>query len=122
MKKMKIYRCTEDEKPIGYRNWARTRFNRLNYGESKMKKIDRQIFMAVAIAGLGATQSIAAVLVDYNPDQIGSVSAPIVGLGATSNDYLLTASGATGTLDKNFNGNNQEQFAFGNPDTAQDAA
>ena len=87
-----------------------------------MKKIDRQIFMAVAIAGLGATQSIAAVLVDYNPDQIGSVSAPIVGLGATSNDYLLTASGATGTLDKNFNGNNQEQFAFGNPDTAQDAA
>jgi hypothetical protein len=78
----------------------------------------------VGLAALvgSAQKADASVIVDYNPDQIGSVSAPIVGLGETSSDYLLTASGGTAILDKNFNENNQETGVFGNPGTAQDAA
>jgi hypothetical protein len=71
---------------------------------------------------LFGVQSAAAAQFDYTPDQVGTVSAPVVGLGDTSEDYLLTNSGSTATLDKNFTGNNQEDYIISNPVSAQDAA
>ncbi len=77
----------------------------------------------IGLAALvGTPEKADAGYVAFNPTQTSTTSAPIVGLGATDSDYLLTATGATGTLDRNFTGNNQEQFAFGNPSYAQDAA
>lgn len=71
---------------------------------------------------VGSVNKADAGLVSYSPDQIGSVSAPIIGLGETSSDYLLTTQFGVAKLDKDFNGNNQETGIFGNPQTAQDAA
>ena len=64
---------------------------------------------AVGLASLVTpTKSDAAIVVNYTPDQIGSVSAPVEGLGATSSDYLLTGFGGTSTLDKNSTGTTNE--------------
>lgn len=78
----------------------------------------------VGLAALvgSAQHTDAAMIVNYTPNQIGLVSAPIVGLGETTSDYLLTNAFGTSTLDKNFNGNNQQIPGFSNPTTAKDAA
>ncbi|GEM_PF-4482102 len=75
------------------------------------------VMLAVTAAAAGQP-----VAVDFTPEQSGTVQFPVRGLGATDNDYLLTHSGSTTTLDKDFDDNNQEEYAFGNPSTAQDSA
>ncbi len=49
-----------------------------------------------------------------------SVFATIYGISANSTNYFLTSSGITYSLDKNFEGNNQETYAFDNPHTDKD--
>ena len=77
---------------------------------------------AVSVMVIAAWAAGTPVQVSFTADQTGTVSAPVVGLGATSEDYFLVNPGGTTFLDKSFDGNNQEQFAFSNPSLAQDAA
>lgn len=78
---------------------------------------------AIGLAALvGGEAKAAPVQVTYMPNQVGTVAAPIVGLGSTSTDYLLTNQFGTSTLNLNFNGNGQQVPGFENPSTAKDAA
>ena len=60
--------------------------------------------------------------VSYTTDQTGTISAPALGIGANSTHYILTGSGVSRSLDKNFTGNNQETPIFTNPNNAIDSA
>ena len=60
--------------------------------------------------------------IPFTVEQGGNVTAPVYGLAAEGTNYLLTHSGDTATLPKDFNGNNQETPVFNNPSTAKDAA
>ncbi|MCC5840053.1 MAG: hypothetical protein JJT96_08010 [Opitutales bacterium] len=75
-----------------------------------------------ALAASIAPQMHGQILAVYEPDVSATVSAPIVGLGATESDYLLIHTGDWSELPKNFSGNNQEDVRFTNPATARDAA
>lgn len=91
--------------------------------KSTFKNGKRALLVPVmALGGYIANADASPVQVTFTPDQSGTVSAPVVGLGGTNSDYLLVNPGGTVTLDKNFDGNNQEQFAFSNPSIAQDGA
>lgn len=87
-----------------------------------MKSYLRKAAGLSAILAGSALPANGQVVVNYSPDQIGSVSAPVEGLGATSSDYLLTGVGGTAELEKNFTTNGQDSGIFSNPTTAQDAA
>lgn len=61
-------------------------------------------------------------LVTYNPDQVGTVGAPVYGISQNSSDFQLTTANSWATLDQSFTGNNQETPQYGNPSSAKDGA
>ncbi len=83
----------------------------------------KEIVTGLAIAGtIAIPMNSDAGQIDYNPDQVGTVSAPVLGIGQNSSDFLLTANGSWDRLDKNFDGNNQEIPAYANSSTSKDSA
>jgi len=91
------------------------------HGSRQLAKIGLASLAAMGVMA-GAPERADADLVAFSADQVGNVTAPVYGLGANSTNYLLTGSGATATLPKDYTGNGEDSFAFGNPDTAKDAA
>ena len=77
---------------------------------------------AVSVMVIAAWAAGTPVQVSFTPDQTGTVSAPVVGLGATSEDYLLTERTVWSILAKEFDGNNQEIPQFANTSASKDAA
>ena len=61
-------------------------------------------------------------LVDYNPDQVGTVANPVVGMAQNNSDFLLTHQTGYDCLSLNFDGNNQDTPKLGNPKPAEDSA
>ena len=83
----------------------------------------KEIVTGLAIAGATAMPMKSdAGRVDYNPDQVGTVSAPVLGIGQNSSDFLLTTENSRASLDKNFDGNNQETPVYANQSTSKDSA
>ena len=62
-----------------------------------MERIAALTVMVIAAYAAGQP-----VKVQFMADQTGTLSAPVVGLAATSRDYLLMNPYGTSTLDKNF--------------------
>lgn len=78
--------------------------------------------LTLALAGTVLPQADGQILATYSPDVSATVDAPLVGLAATDDDYLLIHLGDWATLPKGFTGDTQEDVQFTNPSSAQDAA
>jgi hypothetical protein len=83
---------------------------------------------ALGLASFIPAKSEGQIVAMFTPDQSATVSAPVVGLAATDNDYLLTTTGTTAKLPLGFSsgdyiiGGDDGLPGFSNPASAKDAA